>query len=65
MASSLINGTTLDAATLLAILLERAGGELLIPEDAIIAYIDHNRDVSVEHTIAGGLLFSLLGKDNG
>ncbi len=65
MASSLINSTQLDANTLLAILLERVGGGIIIPEDAAIAMIDNNADVRIEQMMNGDLMFTLLGKAHG
>lgn len=65
MASSLINGTSLDAATLLAILLERAGGDVTIPEDAAIAMIDRNADVVVFGDGNGSLHYQLKDKSHG
>lgn len=68
MASELIvdEGIKLDAATLLAILVERMGGDVFIPEEAVIAYIDRNADVMVsEHHLHGGLHIRLQEKASG
>lgn len=65
MASELFKGCNLDAATLLAILLERAGGDVLIPEDAAIAMIDRNADVVVSEQPNGSLHYFLKDKSHG
>ena len=62
MASELFRGVAIDTPTLLAILLERAGGSVTIPEDAAIAMADRNADVVVLQHPNGDLQYILQDK---